>query len=125
MIIVTATGHLGADAVVREKDGRKYISFRMCSTIRRGQVEKSTWISVFYRHSENLLPYLRKGASVFISGEEDVSLYNGKTGAQVDVSVNASTLQLIGSTPQAKTPEPPVAKNEQLFEDNNNDEMPF
>ena len=124
MIIVTATGHLGADAVVREKDGRKYISFRMCSTIRRGQVEKSTWISVFYRYSENLLPYLTKGVGVLVIGEEDIALYNGKNGAQIDVSVNANTLELQGKAQQAKTPEPPVAKNVQMFDDNN-DEMPF
>lgn len=124
MIIISATGHLGADAVVREANGRKYISFRMCSTIRRGQVEKSTWISVFYRYSENILPYLTKGAPVFVSGEEDVSLYNGKTGAQIDVSVNASTLQLMGSA-QQKQAEPPVAKNPQLFENNEEDDLPF
>lgn len=123
MIIVTATGHLGADAVVREANGRKYITFRICSTVRRGQTEKSTWISIFYRHSENLLPYLAKGASVFVSGEADVSLYNGKSGAQVDMTINASTLQLMGGTAQAKQPEPPIVRNTQLFNDDN--EAPF
>lgn len=125
MNTIIATGHLGADAVVKEKDGRKYITFRMCTTTRRGQTEKTTWRSVFYRYSENLLPYLTKGVGVLVIGEEDIALYNGKNGAQIDVSVNANTLELQGKAQQAKTPEPPVAKNEQLFEDNNNDEMPF
>lgn len=122
MNTIITTGHLGADAVVKEKDGRKYITFRMCTTTRR---TITIWRSVFYRYSENLLPYLTKGVGVLVIGEEDIALYNGKNGAQIDVSVNANTLELQGKAQQAKTPEPPVAKNEQLFEDNNNDEMPF
>lgn len=122
MNTIITTGHLGADAVVKEKDGRKYITFRMCSTTRR---TITIWRSVFYRYSENLLPCLKKGVGVLVIGEEDIALYNGKNGAQIDVSVNANTLELQGKAQQAKTPEPPVAKNEQLFDDNNNDEMPF
>lgn len=121
MNTIITTGHLGADAVVKEKDGRKYITFRMCTTTRR---TITIWRSVFYRYSENLLPYLKKGVGVLVIGEEDIALYNGKNGAQIDVSVNANTLELQGKAQQAKTPEPPVAKNEQLFDDNN-DEMPF
>lgn len=122
MNTIITTGHLGADAVVKEKDGRKYITFRMCTTTRR---TITIWRSVFYRYSENLLPHLKKGVGVLVIGEEDIALYNGKNGAQIDVSVNANTLELQGKAQQAKAPEPPVAKNEQLFEDNNNDEMPF
>ena len=121
MNTIITTGHLGADAVVKEKDGRKYITFRMCTTTRR---TITIWRSVFYRYSENLLPYLTKGVGVLVIGEEDIALYNGKNGAQIDVSVNANTLELQGKAQQAKTPEPPVAKNVQMFDDNN-DEMPF
>lgn len=124
MILATITGHLGKDAVVRENNGRKYISFTMCSTVKRGQTERSTWVSVFYRYSENLVEHLTRGKHVLISGECDVNLYNGKNGAQVDMSVNANTLLLLGGQNAPQTAQPTIAKTDRLFPDAQ-DDAPF
>lgn len=130
MILVTITGHLGKDAVVRESNGRKFISFTMCSTVKRGNTERSTWVSVFYRYSENLVAHLTRGKHVLVAGECEVSVYNGQGGAQVDMTVNASTLQFIGSqnAPQAAAADnkPYVAKNDTLFPPQTDDnDAPF
>lgn len=124
MNTIMVTGNIGKDAVVKEKDGRKYILFRMATTTMRGETKKTTWRSVFCYHSEGLLSRLVKGAAVLVIGDEEISLHNTKVGTEIDVVVNAYKVQVLSDAQQAKTPEPPVAKNEQLF-DNNNDEMPF
>lgn len=127
MNTIIVTGNLGAKAVEREKDGRKYIAFRIGTNTTRGTEKKTTWRSVFYHYSEGLFARLEKGAAVLVMGDEEISLYNGKNGAQIDIVVNANKVQVISDAPQAKQPqvaEPPIAKNEQMFDDFN-DDKPF
>lgn len=124
MNTIMVTGYIGKKAVEKERDGRKYILFRMATTTMRGQEKKTTWRSVFCYYSEGLLSRLDKGAAVLVIGDEDISLRNTKVGTEIDVVVNAYKVQVISDAPQGAQNEPPVAKNEQLFDDNN-DEMPF
>ena len=127
MIIINATGHLGADAEVRESNGRKYTTFRLCSTIKRKGQEISTWISAVY-HGDGVAQYLKRGTHVLISGEGLVSLYDGKAGKGVDVSVNVDSLQLL-SAKQSDEPKPitdtRIFKDEPQAQPQTDDELPF
>lgn len=90
-------GNLGADAVEKEINGKKYISMRVASTTKKGQQERTTWVSIMYYFNERLLPYLKKGTQVFASGEMNVGTYTNRDGVtQVDVSLWANVLQLVG-----------------------------
>lgn len=101
MIILSVIGNLGADVEVREINGKRYASMRIASTQKRGGNNTTTWVSVLATYSdfENLIPYLKKGRSVFVNGEGNVKTYETKdkrTG--VDVSLFASTITLCGKS---------------------------
>ena len=124
MLQGTVIGNLGKDAEVKTIGERQYISFRMASTAKRKNEEKTTWVSVLYRYNENLLPFLKKGQQVFVQGDLDVSAYNNREQqAQADVSIFASQLLLVGQregqqqAPQQQQPKAP----QQAAEDN----LPF
>ena len=80
-----------------------------------------------YRYNDRLLPYLKKGQQVFVQGDMDVSTYTNKEGVQqVDVSLFASQLVLLGQRetapqPAAPQPTPQPAPQQQGF----NDGLPF
>jgi single-stranded DNA-binding protein len=124
MMIFSVTGNLGADAEVREINQRKAITFRMCSTSKRGDKDESTWVSVLYRDAPNLLPYLKKGVRVFVSGEGRVSTYTKDGQTHVDVSVFAHSIDLCGGKHE-QVEQPQIQKNDRLFPDNNDNEFPF
>lgn len=99
MIILSVIGNLGADVEVKEINGKRYASMRIASTQKRGGNNTTTWVSVLATYSENLMPYLKKGQSVYVNGEGDVKTYqmkDGRTG--VDVSLFASTITLCGKS---------------------------
>lgn len=128
MMQLQIIGHLGADAVEKEINGKKYISMRVASTTKKGQQERTTWVSVMYYYNDKLLPYLKKGAQVFAGGEMSVGTYTNRDGVtQVDVSVWANVLQLVGGKTGTDT-------QSQTWDDitrievqrsQNNDELPF
>ena len=124
MLQGTVIGNLGKDAEVKTIGERQYISFRMASTAKRKNEEKTTWVSVLYRYNENLLPFLKKGQQVFVQGDIDVSAYNNREQqAQADVSIFASQLLLVGQREgQQQAPQQQQPKAPQQTEESN---LPF
>ena len=97
MLQLQVIGNLGSDAQTKEINGKSYLTFRVASTAKRGGKEETTWVSVMHYNNPNLLQYLIKGASVFVSGDGRISTYTNKDGiTSVDVTVWANTLQLVG-----------------------------
>lgn len=124
MLQVQIIGNLGADAEVKEINGKQYSAFRVAATSRN----ETTWVSILYNYHENLHKYLIKGQQVFVQGDGRVNLYTskseGKTSA--DLSVLASMLQLCGSKTADQSPiqaqrMPPQAQPQQAFKD----DLPF
>lgn len=82
MIKLSIIGNLGADAEVKNQDGRSYVSFRVAHSERRQQADGTTkettlWVSCTINgDGGRLLTYLKKGTKVFVSGDADVRLYN-------------------------------------------------
>ena len=124
MLQVQVIGNLGADAEMKEINGKQYSAFRVAATSRN----ETTWVSILYNYHENLHKYLIKGQQVFVQGDGRVNLYtsksDGKTSA--DLSVLASMLQLCGSKTADQSPiqaqrMPPQAQPQQAFKD----DLPF
>ena len=69
MLQFTIIGNLGADAEIKEWDGKKYSTFRIASTKRTKEKEETTWVSVSYFYNENFHPLLVKGQKVYVYGE--------------------------------------------------------
>ena len=127
MLQVQIIGNLGADAEVKEINGKQYSAFRVAATSRN----ETTWVSILYSYRENLHKYLIKGQQVFVQGEGRVKLYTSKNSEKtsLDFSVLADKLQLCGSkadkaveqSPIQAQRMPPQAQPQQTFKD----DLPF
>lgn len=108
MFRVEFIGNLGADAEVRQVNGKEFVSFRLADNERRtdsntGQVtETTTWASCMMNKRDGLLPYLRKGARLFVRGRADLRIYSSKTarGMVAGLDIFIDELELCGSTEQ-------------------------
>lgn len=97
MIIAHIIGNLGRDAEVKTINDKQYMSFSVASTEKRNNEECTTWVSVLYPYQEALLPYLKKGQQVFVSGRMSAKLFQNQNSFGIDISVFANTLQLCGA----------------------------
>lgn len=103
MLKVEIIGNIGADAEVKEFNGKKYVSFSVAHTEYQrdeqgNRTDPTTWVSVlWYGEGGGLLAYLNRGAKVFVRGNIKVKLYNDKNGyVQYALNLNATEVQLCG-----------------------------
>ena len=103
MLKAEIIGTIGADAEVRDFSGKKYVSLSVaCNDYSKDQqgnrTETTTWVSVlWYGEGGGLLPYLKKGAKVFIRGNLKAKAYTDKQGAaKASININAFEVQLCG-----------------------------
>ena len=116
MLQIEVIGNLGKDAEVKEFSGKKYVCFSVAHTENvRAQkpgeppTQRTTWLSIYwYSEGGAVLPYLKRGAKVFVRGTMRNNLYTDRTGqTRVDINVNAREVYLCGSNPaQTQTTQP-------------------
>ena len=108
MLQIEVIGNLGRDAEVKEFSGKKYVCFSVAHTENvRAQkpgeppTQRTTWLSIYwYGEGGAVLPYLKRGAKVFVRGTMRNNLYTDRTGqTRVDINVNAREVYLCGGTP--------------------------
>ncbi len=111
-------GNLGADAIIREWNGKQAISFSVAHNEKykdsQGvQHEKTIWVNcTLWRNSDtNLVQYLRKGQLVYLEGLPDVKVYQNKSGQFVpDFGLTITNLQLLGGKTSSDQEEPDTAE---------------
>ena len=119
MLQLEIIGNLGNDAEIKAINEREYISMRVASTTRFKDKSETTWVSVLFRRSDALLPYLTKGASVYVCGELNVSVWQNRDGqASADLRVWAQNLCLLGKRTQDEPKTQPAQNNGQITDDN-------
>lgn len=118
MIKVEIIGNLGADAELKDYNGSKFVSFRVAHTDKytdrkSGEiVSTTTWAScILNGENRNLMPYLKKGAKVFVRGNLSFHIYSSSFTKSYEVSMNVNVweLELCGGRqeqPQAQPTEP-------------------
>ena len=79
MLSVTIVGHLGADAEIKSKDGREFMTFRVAHSNRyekNGQkVEETQWINcLMHGDGGKLKEYLTKGQMVCVIGDASANI---------------------------------------------------
>lgn len=105
MLQSTVVGHLGADAEVKEANGRKFVTFRVAHTDRYKDAqgvshEATQWVScVLAGDGGGLLPYLVRGAQVLVIGRASTRVYSSPSLRQMVASldVNVDRVELLGS----------------------------
>jgi single-strand DNA-binding protein len=101
--ILTATGNLGHDAEQRFTPGNESIViFDIPVTAGYGKNQVTTWIGcrLWGKRGESVLPYLKKGTLVAVSGEFYIRKWTAKDGTERhNAELRVNDLQLLGSRP--------------------------
>ena len=134
MAQMQVAGNLGKAAVQRfTPKGDSIVSFSIADSVYAGGERKTQWIncSLFGKQGESLLPYLKKGSSVFVSGEFFAREYESNGVQNKSLDLRVSHIQLVGgrqdsqgsqsappAPPQRQAATPPVM-------DDINDDVPF
>ena len=104
MLQLQVIGNLGADAEVKEFNGSKGVCFNVAHTERwtdeQGtKHESTTWVScILNGDGGKLLPYLKKGTTVFVEGSGSVRCYSSPTEKRFVAGLNLSVrhIELVG-----------------------------
>lgn len=101
MIRIEMIGNLGADAELKDNNGRKFVSFRVAHTDKwknsqTGQDNVSTvWASCAINgDAHNLLPYLKKGVKVFVRGSVQLNMYSSPKTHQMECGLNIAVWEI-------------------------------
>lgn len=84
MQYLSVLGNLGADAIVRDSNGKKFVSFKIADTQKftdnKGvEHQRTTWVSCAWSSDGGrLLPYLKKGVKVFVQGRPSYRVYSSE-----------------------------------------------
>ena len=135
MLQLQIIGNLGADAEIKDFNGRKCVAFNVAHTERYkdaqgNQVESTTWVSCLWNSDGGkLLPYLKKGTQVFVEGSMSLRVYDSpKAHAKVaGANLSVRHLELVGGKKEDSTA--PANGNSQAAPapaaNQNADDLPF
>lgn len=106
MFKVEAIGNLGADAVVRESNGSKFVSFRIAHSEKfekndGSKIERTQWIDVIMSNTDShVIPYLKQGVKVFVRGHASLRTYSSPKERMMvaGIQVNALEIELCGGS---------------------------
>lgn len=150
MIELKIIGRVGADAEVKNINGRFVMSFSVAHTEKwtdkqGNKQERTTWVSCsqWSDKSPGVAPYIKKGGIVYVSGAPSADAYNNQAGeAKATLRLDAKQIELLGGgtseghggqqAPQPTAPQPspqnqyapaaPVVATTAMVED---DDLPF
>lgn len=96
-------GYLGADAKVKEQDGKTTISFAVSSNHKTNEVdsegrkiEKVQWISCFLNRQSGISEFLKKGTYVYVTGDVFIDVFTKEDGTSVpSITMNVGKIELL------------------------------
>lgn len=102
MLKVEFVGHIGADAEIKDFNGKRYIAFNVATSERfkdaqGNPVSRTTWVSCLKPGEGSVVNYLKKGTLVYCRGNLSVRTYTGRNGVEAGVNCTVSELELLGS----------------------------
>jgi single-strand DNA-binding protein len=126
--VFSFTGTVGSDAEVRyAPSGVAVLNVTVANNVGFGDKQKTNWVRVvlFGKRAEgNLKDYLKKGQTVFVSGELTQSEYQANDGStKSNLELNANIIDLIGKKDGSAQQRPAPAR--QAAADDFNDDIPF
>lgn len=109
MLRLEIIGNLGADAEKKVVNGSTFVAMNVAHTEKftdrqTGEVtENTTWVSTTINwNCDAILPYLRKGAKVFVRGFARLKVYTGHDGQKhAGINLSALEIELCGYKPVA------------------------
>ena len=136
MIKMTVIGNIGADAVQRETNGRKYTTFNVAVSTKfknqdGSETERTTWISCARDGQSPIDQWLKKGRQVYVEGTPSVSMYTDNQGhPNCNLKLAVHRIELLGakdeSQPQAAAPAAaPTPQASAQAQQEGTDDLPF
>ena len=136
MIKMTVIGNIGADAVQRETNGRKYTTFNVAVSTKfknqdGSETERTTWISCARDGQSPIDQWLKKGRQVYVEGTPSVSMYTDNQGhPNCNLKLAVHRIDLLGgkdeSQPQAAAPAAaPTPQASAQAQQEGTDDLPF
>lgn len=96
-------GNLGADAEVKNNNGREFYTFRVAHTETFTQTDgtetrQTIWVDCIGSNFKNVVPYLKKGQQVYVEGNVSLRVYSSKIDRcmKAGITLHVETLNLIG-----------------------------
>lgn len=142
MLVLEVAGNLGADAIIKDLNGQKYIAFSVAHTesykdVQGQRRERTTWVSCLKYGESPVINYLRKGTRVIVRGDLSTKVYEAGGNMQAGINCRVRELYLMGGNrpdqgeanqPAATTtaasptyaPQPPAYQ-----QPNEEDDLPF
>lgn len=111
MLRIELIGNLGSNAIIRDANGSRFLSFNVAHSVKRGDVETTTWVGCTMSFvPERLLPYLVKGQCVYVTGAVALRTYKGRDGSiHAGIDCRVDSVQLVGGRPSAPAPQTAVS----------------
>lgn len=131
MNLLIITGNLGGDAEQRfTTGGDSIVTFNVPAKSGFGDKAKTTWVrcSMWGKRGESVLPYLKKGSLVGVSGEFHMNEWTDKEGnKRASPECRVNDLTLLGSKSKSTDSEPskPQSKTQPSGFDDMDDDIPF
>lgn len=126
-------GNIGKDATLHSTNGRDFVRCSVAVsekwTVGDEKKEKTDWFSVFV-NQKSLLPYLKKGTSVFVQGDLSVAVRRDDNSGHyvADLKINADKVKLLSaanSGQQTGNPAMPAAPAAPGSPGDGDDDLPF
>ena len=102
MIKMTVIGNIGADAVQRETNGRKYTTFNVAVSSKYKnqdgtETERTTWISCARDGQSPVDQWLKRGRQVYVEGTPSVSMFTDNQGhPNCNLKLAVHRIELLG-----------------------------
>lgn len=104
--LMVATGNIGQDATQRfSPGGDSIVSFSLPVKSGFGDKAKTSWVrcTMFGKRGDSVLPYLKKGSLVGVSGEFSMNEWKDKEGQKVtSPEIRVAELSLLGGKPASQ-----------------------
>lgn len=128
MLKVEFVGHIGADAEIKDFNGKRYIAFNVATSERfkdaqGNPVSRTTWVSCLKPGEGSVVNYLKKGTLVYCRGNLSVRTYTGRNGVEAGVNCTVYELELLGSRQDTQNQQPGAAS--QPYGGYGNNSAPF
>lgn len=103
MIKTDVIGRLTKDATSKEINGKNVINFSVATDTGYGDSKKALFVECgYWTEKTGILPYLKKGDQVFVSGEPSIREWesNGKSGVSLQLRVHS--IELLGGSKKSE-----------------------